>query len=273
MSNVDGSDAVGLRLHCVFARAEKNLDAQALLEPFFDRQEIQHVDFIHLAVTVVNERGNGIAQIRQRVHLHASHFLAKRRPLEQAQARIDGRRVERVDSYVLIDVRECLCVELPSKRNQSHRQAVTNVPVARVQRIRQRGACRQVLQAQVKQFRAIGAQAHFDVAQGPAPRKPRKETVNLKRSAQLKVRMPVPSRCRSMIHAKVFREINSTTCTNSALPMFMHHPRSSEPESTSDDQIKIQFVDTHEPPQNPRRCCLSSRCGIIKPDLTDGAIR
>jgi hypothetical protein len=125
-------------------------------------------------IAAVNDRRNGTAQIQQRMHLHRRLDLPKRRRIEQAQAQVDGGGIERVDGRIEIDVQRFLGVEFSGARNHLHRQHLIDAPVAQVQCIRQRGARRHVLHSRVKQLRAIGSEADFDVAQGLAPRQLRK---------------------------------------------------------------------------------------------------
>lgn len=63
----------------------------------FCGHDVQDVDVMHLAVADVNERWDAAPQIQQRVHLGGRFGRTKRRPFEQAQAKIDGRRIQRVD--------------------------------------------------------------------------------------------------------------------------------------------------------------------------------
>ena len=58
-----------------------------------------------------------------------------------------------------------LRIQSASSLDQSHRKRMVNAPVARVQGIGQRRACRNVAHAHVKKFGLIGRQTRFDVAQ------------------------------------------------------------------------------------------------------------
>ena len=131
----------------------------------FDGQNIEHIDVAHLAVADVDERRNVAAQVQQRVHLHGRLGRAKRRPVEQTQAQVDRRRVQRVDRRIDIESGRFGGIEFAGARNQAHRQRVIDAPVALIQCVRQRGARRYARQAHVKQLGLIGGQADLDVAQ------------------------------------------------------------------------------------------------------------
>ncbi len=55
----------------------------------FDRHEVQHVDFVHLAIADVDKRWDCAPQVQQSVQFHRALGLAKRCPVEQAQTQID----------------------------------------------------------------------------------------------------------------------------------------------------------------------------------------
>ena len=79
--------------------------------PCLARQDVQDVDLVQFAIAEVDESRNAAAQIQERVHLDRRLGRAKRRPLELAQAQIDGSRIQRVDRVgqvqpqVLVDVK------------------------------------------------------------------------------------------------------------------------------------------------------------------------
>ena len=74
-----------------------------------DRQDVQHVDVVQLAVADVDEGGDRAAQVQQRVQLDGRLGRAKRRPVEQAQAQVDGGGVQRIDGVVELDARAARC--------------------------------------------------------------------------------------------------------------------------------------------------------------------
>ena len=62
------------------------------------KEQIERMDVVELAVGYMDETRDISAQIQQRVHLHRCLGRAEMRPRKQRQAKIDGRRIERVDS-------------------------------------------------------------------------------------------------------------------------------------------------------------------------------
>ena len=136
----------------------------------FDRQDVEHFDIAHFAVADVNEGRDRSTQIQQRVHLHRRLGAAKRCPVEQTQAQVDGGRIQRVDRRIEFQSRRFLGVEISGSQDQAHRQRVINLPVALVQCVRKRRSGRYPAQAHVEQFALVGRQTGFDVAQRLAPR-------------------------------------------------------------------------------------------------------
>ena len=122
----------------------------------------------------MDEDRDGPTQVQQRVQLDSRLGGAKRCPVEQRQAQIDGRGIQGVDGIIQIEVHTLVGVQPSGLRNHAHRQVVIDAPVAQVQCVRQRRARRYVAQSHMKQLGAIGRQADFDVAQGLAPRQLRK---------------------------------------------------------------------------------------------------
>ena len=73
---------------------------------------------MHFAVGNVNERGDVAAQINLGVHLHRSLGGAEMRPRKDAQRKIDGRRVERIDRVGEINPEILISVKLAGRCNQ-----------------------------------------------------------------------------------------------------------------------------------------------------------
>ena len=140
-----------------------------------DRQDVQYIDLVHLAVADVNESGDRAAQIQQRMHLHRRFGCAKRCPIEQAQTQVDSGCVQRVDGSIQVDVQRVFGIETSGTLNQSHGQCVIDAPISQIQRIGQRRACRHTLHPHVKQLGLIGGKADLDVAQGFSPSQLRKD--------------------------------------------------------------------------------------------------
>jgi len=135
----------------------------------FDRQNIEHFDIAHLAIADVDKGGNGSAQVQQRMHLHSRLGAAKRCPVEQAQAQVDGGRVQRIDCRVKFQTRRFRGIKVACSNDQSHRQIVVDAPVSLIQRVRERRSGRNAAQAHVVQLGLVGCQARLDVAQRFSP--------------------------------------------------------------------------------------------------------
>jgi len=137
--------------------------------PRLHGQDVEHVHVVQLAVADVDERRNGAAQVQQRVQLDGGLGRAKRRPVEQAQAQIDGGGIQCVDADVQFQHRRLLGIQRPGARDQSLSQCMVDAPVAQVQCIGQRRASWRRLQSHVKQLGLVGRQARLDVAKRLAP--------------------------------------------------------------------------------------------------------
>ncbi len=216
----------------------------------FDGQQVQHVDVAQLAVADVNKGRNRTAQVQQRMHLHCRLGRAKRRPVEQTQTQVDGGRIQRVDRRVQRKPRGFFGIQVAGAHDQTHRQCMINAPVAQVQCVRERGAGGYAAQAHMKQFRRLGSQARFDVAQRLAPGQLRRcKHLRLAKhigTVQGKVRTPASPLCRSTMRPKVFHGTYSMTCANSVLPTFIRHSRIIKSERIANADSEIQIVDTHE---------------------------
>src|ERR1017187_5158773 len=79
--------------------------------PGLGQQLVEDVDLVHFAIADVDEGGNVAAQIQQRVQFDGCLGGAERRPRKYRQAQIDGRGVERVDSFLQIDAEHCCPVK------------------------------------------------------------------------------------------------------------------------------------------------------------------
>ncbi len=63
----------------------------------FERQDVEHVHIAEFAVADLDEHGDCLSQIQQRVHLHCSLSRAKWRPVEHTQTQVDFGGVQRVE--------------------------------------------------------------------------------------------------------------------------------------------------------------------------------
>ena len=164
-----GYEEGGALVHGVKAREVQIAPVHDVESARLDGQHVQHMHIVHLPVADVDEGGNCAAQVQQGVHLHSGLGGAKRCPVEQTQTQVDGGGVQCVDGGIQIHAHGFLRIQSAGSVDQSHRQSMLNAPVARVQGIGQRRACRNVAHAHVKKFGLIGRQTRFDVAQRLPP--------------------------------------------------------------------------------------------------------
>ena len=134
-----------------------------------DGELVQHVDLVGLAIGDVNKTENIAVQVQQRMHPNSGFGRAKRCPRVQRQAQIDGGGVEGENRCIQIDTQRLLGVQRPSHANQMLRKVGINLPRLCGVRMGKRVA-RNCLAAKshVVQPFGLGAQVHFDVAQGLA---------------------------------------------------------------------------------------------------------
>ena len=132
-------------------------------------QDVQHIDLVHLAVADVNEGGNRAPEVQQCVQLDDCLGFPKRRPLEQAQAQIDGGGVQRVDRVLEIESQVLVQIKLASAANQNCSQVGPDAPVARLVGIGQGGSVNAVAKSHGVQLARVGSKSHFDVSQALAP--------------------------------------------------------------------------------------------------------
>ena len=127
-------------------------------------QDIEHIDLVHLAIADVYEGRNRAPEVEQGVQLDGCLGFAKRRPLEQAQAQIDGGGVQRVDRVLEIESQVLVQIKLASAANQNCSQVGPDAPVARLVGIGQGGAVNAVAKSHGVQLARVGSKSHFDIA-------------------------------------------------------------------------------------------------------------
>ena len=103
-----------------------------------DKQQVQHIDVVHLAVGDVDEGGDRSPEIEQRVQLHGRLGGAKRRPREHRQAQIDGRGIEGIHGISQFYAEVLVDVERAGLDDQALSQLEVDAPVARLVGIGQR---------------------------------------------------------------------------------------------------------------------------------------
>ena len=135
------------------------------------RQDIEHIDIAHLAVADVNEAGNGAPQIEQRVQLDRRLGRAKRCPIEQTQAQVDGAGVQGIDLArdIHIEPQRFVGVEFVGAATQNSCKVGPDTPITSFVGIGQRGASHRLAQSHRVELGGVGTQCDLDVAQGLAP--------------------------------------------------------------------------------------------------------
>ena len=147
-------------MHCVEPCEVQVTSINDVKSTHLDRQYIEHVGLVHIAVADLDKGWHRFAQIEQCVQFDSSLGFAKWSPVEQAQTQVDSGRVE--------------CVKRSGSRNQTHRQCLINLPVILIERIDQRRAYGNDLDAHVKKLGVNGTQKHFDIVQRFPPHEMRK---------------------------------------------------------------------------------------------------
>jgi len=133
------------------------------------REHVEYLDLVQLAVRDVQERWNRASQVEQCMQLDGGLGGTKRRPAEQAQTQVDGGGVQRIDGSVEIEHRGVVRIQRAGVSDQPLGQRLIDAPVAQVQGIGQSRTRRRRPQSHVKQLVLVGCHAGLDVAQRLAP--------------------------------------------------------------------------------------------------------
>ena len=79
---------------------------------------------------LLNECGNVPTQIEQRMHFDCGFVLAKLRPWKNRQAKIDGCRVQGVETLIHFDADGIIDIQRTGDRNQNLCEVRVDAPVA-----------------------------------------------------------------------------------------------------------------------------------------------
>ena len=93
-------------------------------------QDVEHIDFVHLAVADMNKGWNIATQIEERMHLDDRFGFAKLRLRKHAQAQIDGGRVERINRLIQFHSKAVVDIEFASSLDQAHGEICVNSAIA-----------------------------------------------------------------------------------------------------------------------------------------------
>ena len=94
-------------------------------------QHIERVHVVQLAVRDMDKARNVSAQIEQGMHLHRRFRRSEMCPWEHRQAKIDGGRIQRVDSVLQVQPEVFTGIQLPRLDNQCLRQSLASARVER----------------------------------------------------------------------------------------------------------------------------------------------
>ncbi len=137
---------------------------------WLQNQEVQHIYLVHLAIADVDEGRFRASEVQQGVQLDGCLGFAKRRPLEQAQAQIDGCGIQCIDRILEIESQVLVQIKLASTPNQNRSQVGPDSPVARLVGIGHGGAVNAVAKSHGVQLARVGSKSHFDFSKTLSPR-------------------------------------------------------------------------------------------------------
>ena len=133
------------------------------------KQDIQHIDLVHLAIPDMDKCWNGVTQVQQGLELDDSLGFANRSPVEQAETQIDGGGLQCVNRFLKNESQVLVYVKLASAPDQNRSQVGTDAPVTRFVGIGQGRSVHAVDQAHGVKFAGVGSHRHLDVARALAP--------------------------------------------------------------------------------------------------------
>ena len=130
-----------------------------------DRQLVQQVDFVGLAIGDSNKAGDSAMQVEQGVQLDCGLGASKRSPRKYRQAQIDGGGIERVNGRLQIDAQWFAGIERPGDANQVLSKVGIDLPRARRIGVGQRIARNRFApKPQVVQALRLRSQIDLDIA-------------------------------------------------------------------------------------------------------------
>jgi hypothetical protein len=117
----------------------------------------------------MGEGENRAPEVKQGLLLDVFLGFEKRRPLEQAEAQIDGGSVQCVDRIIEIEFQVFVQINLASSTDQNCGQVGSDTPIARLVCIGHGGATNAVAKLHGVQLAQSGSKGHFDVSQALSP--------------------------------------------------------------------------------------------------------
>src|SRR5437660_553128 len=131
----------------------------------FEENLVQNLDVVDFAMCNDDHSWDAAAQVEQGVQLHRPFVFAELGPRKKRQAKIDGGRVEGIDSFVERHPEVVVEVKLSGPSDQQLSKVGVDAPVAHRVGVRQSVARDATANAHVIELRLLSAQTGFDVAQ------------------------------------------------------------------------------------------------------------
>ena len=130
-----------------------------------DRDLVEEIDVVKLAIRDVDEARNRATQIDLRVQLDGALAPAKPRPRKEGEAEVDGRRIESVDRLLQFHAERVVGVELARTLDEGMSEIGINAPVARFVGIGEGAASNVSTEAGVIELCPHCTQTDLDIAQ------------------------------------------------------------------------------------------------------------
>ena len=131
----------------------------------FDDQQVQDLDIVQLAVGDLDKGRDGAAQVQEGVQFDGTFGTAEASPREEAQAEIDGGRVQGIDRLFQVQAEVLVAVQPTRLADQYLGQIGVDPPVPHFVGVGQSAASHPISEAQMVQLIRSGVQAVRDVAQ------------------------------------------------------------------------------------------------------------
>ena len=156
--------------------------------PGFDRQDVEDVDIVGLAVGNPHETRDISAQVDERVKFDRGLVASELSPGEQRQAEIDGRGIQRVGGMLELNAEAIGLVQPPRPSDQDLSEVRVDPPVAVFVGIGESAPSDDAAKAGVVEFLVKGAETEFRCLAGSrdrsVERRPCREIDRNKRSCE-----------------------------------------------------------------------------------------
>ena len=188
---------------------------------------------------------------------------SKRRPVEQAQAQIDGAGVQRIDRVVQIDAERIVCVEFARAPDQQGGQVRPDAPVARFVGVGQRRALDRRANPMAYSLPAL-ADRLASMSRRLSRQVSCAKAIARNCSAHDNVRSPALPPWRCTMRAKLGQGTNSMTCVKKRLAsVHAHSSRLSTPGSYAILERRSSNRHQLKSACNPHQCLISGAGRLI----------